>query len=32
MASIGHPLVGEGKYNKSAIDKKMGFDNDPPII
>lgn len=26
MASIGHPLLGEGKYNKSAADKKMGFD------
>ena len=26
MASIGHPLLGEGKYNKSAQDKKMGFD------
>lgn len=26
MASIGHPLLGEGKYNKSAKDKKMGFD------
>jgi len=26
MASIGHPLLGEGKYAKSAKDKKMGFD------
>lgn len=26
MASIGHPLLGEGKYNKSAADRKMGFD------
>lgn len=26
MASVGHPLLGEGKYNKSAKDKKMGFD------
>ena len=26
MASIGHPLLGEGKYSKSAADKKMGFD------
>ena len=26
MASIGHPLLGEGKYNKSAEDRKMGFD------
>lgn len=26
MASIGHPLLGEGKYGKSAEDKKMGFD------
>ena len=26
MASIGHPLLGEGKYGKSAADKKMGFD------
>lgn len=25
LASIGHPLLGEGKYNKSN-DKKMGFD------
>lgn len=25
MASIGHPLLGEGKYNKSN-DKKLGFD------
>ena len=26
MASIGHPLLGEGKYNKSAEDRKKGFD------
>lgn len=26
MASIGHPLLGDGKYGKSAADKKMGFD------
>ncbi len=26
MASIGHPLLGEGKYNKSQNDRKMGFD------
>lgn len=26
MASIGHPLLGEGKYNKSKDDRKMGFD------
>ena len=26
MASIGHPLLGDGKYGKSASDKKMGFD------
>lgn len=26
MASIGHPLLGEAKYNKSAADRKMGFD------
>ena len=26
MASIGHPLLGEGKNNKSAEDRKMGFD------
>ena len=26
MASIGHPLLGEGKYSKSAADRKMGFD------
>lgn len=25
MASIGHPLLGDGKYGKSASDKKMGF-------
>ena len=26
MASFGHPLLGEGKYNKSKDDRKMGFD------
>ena len=26
MASIGHPLVGDGKYGKLADDKKAGFD------
>lgn len=26
MASIGHPLLGDGKYGKLAADKKMGFD------
>ncbi|MGI6279346.1 MAG: RluA family pseudouridine synthase [Acutalibacteraceae bacterium] len=26
MASIGHPLLGDGKYGKSGKDKKMGFD------
>lgn len=26
MASIGHPLLGEPKYNKSVQDRKMGFD------
>ena len=26
MASIGHPLLGEGKYNKSTKDRKKGFD------
>lgn len=26
MASIGHPLLGDGKYGKNAADKKMGFD------
>lgn len=26
MASIGHPLLGDGKYGKLAGDKKMGFD------
>ena len=26
MASIGHPLLGDGKYGKTAQDKKMGFD------
>lgn len=25
MASIGHPLLGDGKYGKLANDKKMGF-------
>lgn len=25
MASIGHPLLGDGKYGKIADDKKMGF-------
>jgi len=25
MASIGHPLVGDGKYGKNAADKKLGF-------
>ena len=25
MASIGHPLLGDGKYGKLAADKKMGF-------
>lgn len=25
MASIGHPLVGDGKYGKNAADKKKGF-------
>lgn len=25
MASIGHPLLGDGKYGKLARDKKMGF-------
>lgn len=25
MASIGHPLVGDGKYGKNAADKKRGF-------
>ena len=25
MASIGHPLVGEGKYSKNTADKKKGF-------
>lgn len=25
MASIGHPLLGDGKYGKTAEDKKMGF-------
>ncbi len=26
MASIGHALLGDGKYGKLAADKKMGFD------
>lgn len=26
MASIGHPLLGDGKYGKLAGDKKIGFD------
>lgn len=26
MASIGHPLLGDGKYGKNGLDKKMGFD------
>lgn len=26
MASIGHPLLGDGKYGKLAQDKKSGFD------
>ena len=26
MASIGHPLLGDGKYGKLAQDKKAGFD------
>ena len=25
LAHIGHPLVGDGKYGKNAIDKKKGF-------
>lgn len=25
MASIGHPLIGDGKYGKNASDKKQGF-------
>lgn len=25
MASIGHPLLGDGKYGKTANDKKLGF-------
>lgn len=25
MSSIGHPLLGDGKYGKNAADKKMGF-------
>lgn len=26
LASIGHPLLGDGKYGRLAEDKKMGFD------
>lgn len=26
MASIGHPLLGDGKYGKLSTDKKLGFD------
>ena len=26
MASIGHPLMGDGKYGKLGQDKKLGFD------
>ena len=26
MASIGHPLLGDGKYGKLSADKKLGFD------
>ncbi len=26
MASVGHPLLGDGKYGKISNDKKMGFD------
>ena len=26
LASIGHPLLGDGKYGKLATDKKLGFD------
>jgi len=26
MASVGLPLLGDGKYGKNAKDKKMGFD------
>ena len=26
MASIGHPLLGDGKYGRLAEDKKLGFD------
>ena len=26
MASIGHPLLGDGKYGKLKDDKKQGFD------
>ncbi len=26
LASIGHPLLGDGKYGKLANDKKLGFD------
>ena len=25
LASVGHPLVGDGKYGKNAADKKLGF-------
>ena len=25
MASIGHPLLGDGKYGKLGEDKKLGF-------
>ena len=25
MASIGHPLAGDGKYGKNAVNKKIGF-------
>ncbi|MBR6902982.1 MAG: RNA pseudouridine synthase, partial [Clostridia bacterium] len=25
MASIGHPLLGDGKYGKIATDRKLGF-------
>ncbi len=25
MASIGHPLLGDGKYGKTAVDKKKGY-------
>ena len=26
LSSIGHPLLGDGKYGKNAADKKLGFD------